>query len=409
MSKIVRGAFDTYRVSSDVLSKGGVGSIHLTDDPGLVYKEYFDPAKAPHRADLDRLVAVGRDVLLTQGKKPGDTPESSVNWPVDVVADPAGGVRGVVLPIIPATLRDTDKDTVRTLDFLVMARAHPPAATARVALLIRMAELLDFVQSRGLVHGDINGKNLAWTVDPQLVMYLIDCDGMVPQTPAPQVGVQALGWADPRVLDRAVPAHDHLSDRYALALAMYRGLLLTPGKLDQKSQGRWAEPGRIPDDFPADLATLLHRGLVALDGERRPAPREWVDALMATYVPDGRFATSELAALDLAAGWTAHTPKDPVKPAGSPRFTPIPPIPVPRPQPPAPGPAGPPPVWQPQPPPPPAFPPPVAPPYRPAPAPQYQRQIVAAPRAGSPSTRSAPGPAGTSSASWRRCCCPGSR
>ncbi len=304
-------------MSADVLNKGGVGAIHRTDDPGLVYKEYFDSAKAPRRADLDRLVAVGRSVLLEQGKAPGDTPESSVNWPVDLVLTPSGRVKGVVLPIIPAALQDSALNTVRTLDFLVMARAKPPASRARVALLIRMAEILDFVHSRGLVHGDVNGKNLAWSVDPNVIMYLIDCDGMVPQSPPPVAGVQAMGWTDPRVIDRVIPAHDHLSDRYALALAMYRGLLLTPGKLDQKSQGRWPEPGKIPSDMPASVATLLRRGLAALDGESRSTPREWVTALVETYVPNGSFASRELDALDRASARAA-----PVKP-----FVPLPPVP----------------------------------------------------------------------------------
>lgn len=303
-------------MSADVLNKGGVGAIHRTDDPGLVYKEYFDSAKAPRRADLDRLVAVGRSVLLEQGNAPGDTPESSVNWPVDLVLTPSAAVKGVVLPIIPAALQDSALNTVRTLDFLVMARAKPPASRARVALLIRMAEILDFVHSRGLVHGDVNGKNLAWSADPNVIMYLIDCDGMVPQSPPPAAGVQAMGWTDPRVIDRVIPAHDHLSDRYALALAMYRGLLLTPGKLDQKTQGRWPEPGKIPVDMPDSVATLLRRGLAALDGEGRSTPREWVTALVETYVPNGSFASRELDALDRASGWKA-----PVKP-----FAPLPPV-----------------------------------------------------------------------------------
>ena len=292
MSRLVRGTWSTYRVQDDVLSKGGVGSIHRTDDPGLVYKNYFDPQKTPSKEHLKKLVAVGRDVLFRQDKKPGDTPESSVNWPVDIVPATQAGVRGVVLPIIPPELFNADHGNVRTLDFLVMKRARPPPATGRVALLIRMAEILAFVDAKGLVHGDVNGKNLAWTTDPKIIMYLIDCDGMLPRSPRPTAGVQAMGWADPRVLDRLIPAHDHLSDRYALALAMYRGLLLTPGKLDARtSEGKWPEPGKIPDGFPAELGMLLRRGLAALDGEKRPAPQEWADALVAAYVPNGAYAT----------------------------------------------------------------------------------------------------------------------
>jgi hypothetical protein len=379
MTRIVSGAYSTYQISDDILSKGGVGSIHRTDRPEFVYKNYFDPSKAPQREQLEKLVEIGRDVLIEQGKQPGDSPDSSVNWPVDIISTPGGGVAGVVLPTIPDALFNTELGNVRTLEFLVMARARPPQAEGRVALLIRMAEILAFIHSRNLVHGDINSKNLAWTIRPQPIMYLIDCDGMLPQSPRPEIGVQAMGWVDPRLLDRRIPAHDHLSDWYALALAMYRGLILTPGKLDTKTaDGRWPEPGKIPRGFPAELETLLRRGLSALDGEGRPEPKQWVEALVATYLPDGAFAKGALDQLDTMSGTSpadqfvqipqlrdditkpvplGHRPPPPG--SASPRFMPPPPPP----QPPYP-----PPPIRPRfmpPPPPPYSPPPIRPRYAP--------------------------------------------
>src|SRR5262249_44535967 len=146
--------------------------------------------KAPSRAHLDRLIQVGRAVLIDQRRKPGDAPESSINWPLDVVVDARGNVTGAVLPIIPRDLfHEVAGVGIRTLDHLVMARSDPPSAKFRVALLLRMAEILSFVNTSGLVHGDVNAKNLAWTVTPRPVMYLIDCDGMVPQRPTPTTGV----------------------------------------------------------------------------------------------------------------------------------------------------------------------------------------------------------------------------
>ena len=348
MSRIVRGFVSAYRVSDDVLSQGGVGSIHRTENPDFVYKHYFDPDKAPRRDHLEKLFVVGRDVLLSQRKQPGETPESSVNWPIDIVPAPGGGIQGVVLPIIPDALFNSELGNVRTLEFLVMARAKPPQVKGRVALLIRMAEILAFVDARGLVHGDVNGKNLAWAISPKPTMYLIDCDGMLPQSPRPQSGVQAMGWTDPRVLDRRIPAHDHLSDRYALALAMYRGLLLTPGKLDTKTaDGRWPEPRKIPCEFPAELTTLLRRGLSALDGEARPSPQEWVDALVTAYLPDGRFAKRALYELDAMSGTTKAAQEPPKS-----KFRPMPPVDDPW-QPPVPPQRQPPPRARPTPPPPP--------------------------------------------------------
>lgn len=326
----IDGENGSYAVVSDVLSKGGVGSIHRTDDQRWVFKRYLRPDKAPDLRHLRQLVQIGREVLVRQTADPGDTPESSVNWPVDVALGRDGSVIGVLLPAIPAALF-SEFGKPRGLEFLVMARANPPSARGRVALLLRMAEILAFVNARGLVHGDVNGKNLAWSVAPSPVMYLIDCDGMVPQYPPPTIGVQALGWTDPRVLDGVIPAHDHYSDWYALGLAMYRGLLLTPGRLDSKSDGRWPAPSQIPDSLSPRIAHLLHRALDdPLDAQRRPSPGEWASALVEEYLPGGSFRESSLAILDRISSsppppppmfttlpqvdWTSTQPKPPPPP-----------------------------------------------------------------------------------------------
>src|SRR4051812_19291924 len=111
-----------------------------------------------------------------------------------------------------------------------------------------MAEILAYLDSCGLVHGDVGGKKVVWSITPDPVVYRIDCDGLMPQPPAPTVGVQTPGWTDPRLFERLIPAHDHLSDWYALGLAMYRGLLLQPGNLDRKD-GIWPAPSQIPPEL----------------------------------------------------------------------------------------------------------------------------------------------------------------
>ncbi|MEU4194519.1 hypothetical protein AB0E69_21660 [Kribbella sp. NPDC026611] len=399
-----RGQFGTYRVNQATLAKGGVGSIHRTDDPHFVLKRYFSPAKAPSQAQLAPLINVGREVLVTQGRRPGETPESSVNWPVDFVLDRRDTVTAVLLPAIPDNLFNLDLGTVRTLDFLIMSRARPPQAKERMALLLRMAEILAFVDAQQLVHGDLNAKNLAWTLKPEPIMYLIDCDGMVLRDPPPQTGVAAAGWTDPRVVTRAIPAHDHYSDWYCLALAMYRGLLLTPGRLDRSADGSWPEPGSIPRQLDPEIAGLMRRGLSALDQDRRPRPKEWVDALVRAYVPGGQFNLKALRELD-----TITAPKQQPKPTPKPapaRFNPFPPTnwnqgtpqppPPPRPVPtPPPRPVPTPPTpqqwspqqWSPPPPPPPVVPQPWYPPppvnpygYPGAPNPYYE--VISPPRGG---------------------------
>ncbi len=369
--KSVHGVYGAYQVLLPPISKGGVGSIYKTTTPAFVYKEYHSTAKAPSRHALDRLVRIGRDTVVSKRLPVGSNPVASVNWPVDIISDRSGRISGVILPAIPSALFN-EFGKPRTLDFLIMARAQPPQAGVRVPLLLRMAEILAHLDAQSLVHGDINGKNLAWQGAPTPTMYLIDCDGIVGKSPPPPAGVQALGWTDPRVAEGLVPAHDHLSDWYALALAMYRGLLLVPGNITEKKSGSWPKPSHIPPQLNPRVASLLHRALDnPLDAAGRPSPSTWVQTLLEVYVPGGNYDDRELRALDKVA-----TPSTPTKPKAKPKQPSVtPPNPVRQTPPPRPAPA---PSWAPPPPPPPppaptwAPPPPhiPAPPPPPPPAPR---------------------------------------
>jgi hypothetical protein len=300
-SRDIRGTNGNFTLVGDWLAKGGVGAIYRTTDPRWVYKEYSSPGKAPPAAYLQRLVNVGRDVLLEQGLQIASQPESSVNWPVDIIRNSGQGITGCILPAIPQRYFRADVGGINTLDFLVMRRARPPAAKARVIVLLRLAEILAYINEKKLVHGDINAKNVAWTLTPQPSAYLIDCDGIVPQYPPPTAGVQAVHWTDPRVIDNVVPAHDHYSDWYCLALAFYRGLLLPQGGSLAKRDGLWAVPSQIPDDLDPRIANLLRRALAdALDAKGRPEPAEWVRAILDVYVPGGRYDDEALSVLDRA-------------------------------------------------------------------------------------------------------------
>jgi len=280
----VRGRHGIYEVRGEI-AKGGVGTVYATHRPDVVYKEYKSPSRAPARTTLDPLVEIGQQVMITSRVAIGGRPESSVNWPLDIVPGPGASVAGVILPNLPLPLIHERFGKPRGLEFLIMARAEPPAAKSRVVLLLRMAEILAYLDSRGLVHGDVSGKNLVWTTAPAPLMYLLDCDGMHPQQPPPTTGVQSPGWADPRLLDRLIPAHDHYSDWYALGLAMYRGLLLEPGNLE-KANGLWRTPSRIPRQLDPRITNLLVRALGRpLDGPSRPSPTEWVQGLLDVYLP----------------------------------------------------------------------------------------------------------------------------
>lgn len=296
----VRGDHGSYMVVGNSISQGGVGAIFHTSDSRWVYKQYHSPDKAPPADKMERLVAVGRDVLFRQGLEIGTRPESSINWPVDIVRTPDRRIIGCVLPAIPPRFFHPTLRNVNTLDFLIMLRADPPPARFRMIVLMRLAEILTFVDAKGLVHGDINPKNVAWTVDPEPAAYLIDCDGMVPQNPPPVIGVGAPNWTDPRVKDRKVKAHDQYSDWYCLALAFYRGLLLIPGSLGKDDRtGIWAAPSQIPPDLDSRVAGLMRRALNnPLEASDRPKPSEWSRTMYEVYVAGGKYDDAALARLD---------------------------------------------------------------------------------------------------------------
>lgn len=74
-----------------------------------------------------------------------------------------------------------------------------------------MAEILAFLDFRQFVHGDVSSATVLWSLAPQPLVYLVGCDRLVPHLPS--VGG---------------PARTQAGDRYALALAIYRYLLLRP-------------------------------------------------------------------------------------------------------------------------------------------------------------------------------------
>jgi hypothetical protein len=337
MQSLAQGVYGSYVVLDGApFARGGVGRLYACEDASLVLKKYVDTAKAPALDQLNRLVSIGRDVLVAQQRRPGSSREASINWPLDLIPGPGGTATGVILPRIPATCFDADGD-IRGLEAAILARANPPGAQGRVALLIRMAEILDYLDDTQLVHGDISGKNLAWSLDPAPLMYLIDCDSLVPRKPPPTIGVATPGWMDPRLAEHQIPAQDHHSDHYNLALAIYRGLLLTPGNLHKTPAG-WTRPARVDDVPDPGLRAMLHRTLDnPLDAACRPEAHQWVTALAHAYLSGSNWNTAALKQLDTVADAIAREHRGRTDPLTATRrrpapFRPLPPVNAPRPR-----------------------------------------------------------------------------
>ncbi|MGW1491908.1 hypothetical protein [Streptomyces sp. NPDC002402] len=315
MRHVMGGSGRQYAVEDTELNSGGQAKLYrCRDDKGLVrvYKEYLKPLHdSADIAQLSRLQRMGHDIVARAEaqRSLAGTASSSVNWPIDLVRS-GHEVKGVVLPLIPGEFM-RDGKSPRTLDFLSLARANPPQASVRVGVLIRVCDIFAYLESEQLVHGDVSAKNVVWRPSPSHA-YLIDSDGMRSFSPAPTSGVCTPGWEDPRLQAGKIKAHDRYSDRYALALAMYKGLFLNPGA-PCYDNGTWTGASGFPRRLDPRLRDLFTRALskpLATDG--RPTAAQWRQTLTSVFLDGtGNFQRPPLDVLDAYAKQhrDAHTQK----------------------------------------------------------------------------------------------------
>ena len=310
-----------YRVEDKSLSDehGHAKLFRCRDEQGaaLIYKEYRAPVADPEAvARVNDVIALGRTLTAD-----GAETANSFSWPLDAVSDPRGGLVGVVTRLAPLDFYGPDGG-LRTFDGL--ADTNPPAAL-RIRLLIRLCELLRFLEENGLVHGSIAPASVAWT-PAGLHVRLLECDGMRSAgTPADEIPNGATAWRDPRLSEGRITGPDRFSDRYALARAVHWGHF--PGTLPADAGD--GSTDSISPGLDPRLARLFQRGLDdALDPAARPDAAQWHDALVEVYI-DGESvreaplerleAHSRLNQADRAAAAVVSTPSipEPAVPAPS--------------------------------------------------------------------------------------------
>lgn len=293
-----------YQVADTPFAHGKQGALFQCGGQDTVYKQYYEPRRGSHAVKgIGKLAAQGWRVYVEQRRAPGSSPEASINWPFDLVTGAERSVIGVLLPSVPAEFRRSEGGD-RDLSFLYMKSAtlQPPVAVLRVGVLIRVAEVLAYLDEQGLVHGDIAHSNGLWRTSPDLGAYLIDCDGVYDRNASPTAPVRTPFWTDPRLTEGLIPAHDQASDRYALGLLMYRTLFAVHGNLG-KLAGQWPTPGHIPRETPDEIRQLLLSSLEPLDPTPRVSPTTWVRTLYKIYfLPDSSPNKHSLDQLDISVG-----------------------------------------------------------------------------------------------------------
>lgn len=299
MEKRVRGVDNVYTIDPREFNSGNYGVLHrIVNMPGYLYKEYKN--RISDKGSIDAIIdiaAIGKRVFIDEAQELGSRPESSVCWPVDyVLSSSQMGMDGVVIPLLPARYF-TDEDMPRVLSRLILPRGNPPQALSRVMLLIRLAEVFQWLEANDLVFGDLSNENAVWSDSAEPSVVLIDSDGVRSTSSAPTIGASGTdGWRDPRVEQNQVKRQDLYSDRYALALAMYRGLFLNKGWI---GSARKVNLQQIPDGIDPRVRRLLTRSLERpLEGASRASAREWVEALAGALYGRGGFDASALKVLD---------------------------------------------------------------------------------------------------------------
>jgi hypothetical protein len=299
-----------------LVAEGGEGRVFevLAGPPelaaGSVYKQLRTPRPL---AELSSLVAFP-SLLAAQGSGLTARALSSSAWPVSsVVGDDPTVALGTVMGRAPAEFWLRHRDGTKrlaTLSYLAtdperIAVAYgvlvpPPGTAERIAVVYALARLLEAWQNEPplprVVHGDLSGKNVLWSLQPAPAVYVLDCDGA-----SVRCGPDATGdegpdgadgrrrattpnWDDPALPPGAPPTR--ASDRYMLGIIFLRvvGAAHFPLQGPQRSAEHVNVDLELPrswrkvPDLPL-LWELCERSLSLADVGGRPSPGEWAAEL----------------------------------------------------------------------------------------------------------------------------------
>jgi hypothetical protein len=262
----------------DCLASGGQGSIYaITDDPGIVFKRYHNPADPALAAATLRFLVAERSMIAFAGSPVDEW----AAWPAATVcADgrPIGFLMKRVGPEFAITIRGRDK--LADLSYLatepgpLWADVPLPTDQDRVRILHHLAGAMHALHQRGIVFGDVSFANVLWAQSPRPKIMLLDCDGMRPSgRPAVLPQTETLDWDDPMAPARSAPTIEQ--DRYKLSLAVLRVLARS---LDARPHADLCPPMNGLDQSTAVRVGQL---LMAAAGHpaARPSAADWANVL----------------------------------------------------------------------------------------------------------------------------------
>lgn len=266
----------------------------------VLYKKY---ASSRPESGYDTLIEIPSGLDSAEA----DFVDEHFAWPLSVVTSNKDEVVGVLLPKAePAYWAHLSTDKVRVRDFnylLYEARSarvgvEPPTLHQKLDLIRSFAEVLAWLEGRGLVHEDLAAQNVLWRISPNPSVLLLDCDSIRPvlgKTSDPLY--VTTDWSDPRVLTGRTQRPDTASMSYAVGLLTAR-VFVEPTWRPSLTDA----PQRLDSELPADVSALLVDAVAA--SIPRPALGTWMRVLL-----EARQAASETVANAPAVAEVASRPE----------------------------------------------------------------------------------------------------
>lgn len=342
MSDKVRiGAGIVLELEAERIATGRAGRIHpVVDEPHLAVKLHTDGRQIP----LGRHFGVNATSWLDGRGEP------RLAWPIAPVKDEADRRIGfLMVRLVVDDWMEAD-DCLSSDDRKTVDEAFDWRTMVEVAA--RLATLVQDVHEAGFIVADISARNVM--VSRTAGVALVDCDDMVDRADRRPNGIRPLtspGYTAPELLKSAKAQVSCESDAWALGVLVCQLLLDGAHPFEGPTRDTGAQGTSAVDDnvkagrsrfrrstrfrrsetfaveplpisvLPPDVLELAHRCFDEgrRDAGRRPAPREWAEALSRVGYVDCTRSSAHVYSSHLdACPWCAHhTDPFPARPGRS--------------------------------------------------------------------------------------------
>ena len=273
------------------LSEGGEGIVfRIRNQPNLVYKEY-KANQLPHlniQALEDLMSVIGTWEASHQTRL-----LSRTVWPQSLVAHGAEK-RGFLMPAIEDAfyrrygLRTNPKRVLCDWNQLsyqdtplpahMISEVPRPSLEEKIMLIKDLVATVDLLHQHDIIVGDMSGKNLIWTTQPNRVI-IIDCDSFrIDGRKGVCVHKESPGWIDPILQGRQTCKE---SDIYKLGVAAFRSLWNDPNSVVTPEVVNRSRPSSIPSDLISLIAA-------SVGTTNRPSSGDWARRLDQLFKFNGR-------------------------------------------------------------------------------------------------------------------------